>query len=163
MTIPKYPQIGPLPHLWSIVHYHHTEPQPMIASMKHPSQTCIQNHCTMWTVYKTPPEPAKPNNPFNAQPNDTPYLTPTGLPHFKNLTVQQKLPKRLNDAISSLMRRSIKSIPPRQNELMDTSTKPTVKLPCKTLPIKIRSDKPEHLSSIYLYDSDLPCDEQVQA
>ena len=49
-----------------------------------------------------------------------------------------------------------KSIAPRKNELTDTSAKPTVNLPRKTLPIKIRS---EHLSSTYLYDSDLPCDE----
>ena len=51
-----------------------------------------------------------------------------------------------------------KSIPPRKNELMDTSTKPTVKLPQETSPIKIRSDKPKHLSSTYSYDSDLSHD-----
>ena len=51
-----------------------------------------------------------------------------------------------------------KSIPPRKNELTDTGMKPTVKLPWKTLPVKIRSDKPEHLSSTYPYNSDLPYD-----
>ena len=30
--------------------YHHTQFQPVIAFMKHPSQTHIQNHCTMQTV-----------------------------------------------------------------------------------------------------------------
>ena len=52
-----------------------------------------------------------------------------------------------------------KSIPPRKNELIDKSMKPSVILPQKTLSIKIRSDKAEHLSSTYLYDSDLPHDE----
>ena len=36
------------------------------------------------SVYETLPEPAEPNNSFDTQPKDTPYLTPTGLPHFKN-------------------------------------------------------------------------------
>ena len=105
------------------------------------------------SVYETPPEPIKPTNPFDAQLTDTPYLTPKGLPHFKILTVKQKLPKRLNDMISSLTQKTTNE-KPRKNELTNMTMKTMMKPPHKTLSMKIGSDKARHPGPTYPHDTD---------
>ena len=106
-------------------------------------------------MYETPPEPTKPTNSFDAQLTGTPYLTPKGLPHFKIWTVKWKVPKRLNDMISSLTQKTANE-KPRKNELTDMTMNTMVKPPCKTLPMKTRSDKTRHPGPTYPHDSDSP-------
>ena len=67
----------------------------------------------MNSVYERPPESTKLANPFDTRPTDTSYLTPAGVPHLPHLsssTVKQKFPKKLDDVILSLVRKSTKEI-----------------------------------------------------